>query len=86
MQKATKRRKRKSVMHEAVIIGTTLYDYYRKLDREIKAEFQLEVLLATGWKKSTFYTRIKDGNKWKQEEYKLVTKIFEKYKRMYPYE
>lgn len=67
-------------------VGQEFWNYYRSLDREIKADFAFEVMGATGWEKSTFYTRMKNGTGWKTQEVTVVQSIFKKYKKMYPYE
>jgi len=82
MQKVTTTRKSSN----CVDAGKVYWDYYRSLDREIKEEFIFEVMNATGWGKSTFYTRMKNGTGWTKAEVPLVQSIYEKYKKMYPYE
>ena len=82
MQKATTTRKSSNCVNA----GQDYWVYYRSLDREIKEEFIFEVMNATGWGKSTFYTRLKNGTGWTKAEVPLVQSIYEKYKKMYPYE
>ena len=82
MQKVTTTRKSSN----CVDAGKVYWDHYRSLDREIKEEFIFEVMNATGWGKSTFYTRMKNGTGWTKAEVPLVQSIYEKYKKMYPYE
>ena len=61
------------------------WDYYSALDRDTKRDFILDISVATGWRKSTFYTRLHDGLRWRRHEYKTVAKVLQRYKNMYPY-
>lgn len=60
-----------------------MWAFYANLDREVKINFQTEVLLATGWGKSTFYTRMQDQTHWTKLEEEKVLKIYEKYYSQY---
>ena len=77
-------RRRRSLPHTNVDID--FWAYYAKLDREIKADFAFDIMNATGWGKSTFYTRLRQGRNWLQSEYKAVKKIYEFYKSQFPYD
>ena len=79
MQKATNIRKSSNCVNA----GQEYWNFYRSLDREVKEEFLFEVTNATGWGKSTFYTRMKNGTGWTRSEQPIVQAIYEKYLKRY---
>ena len=86
MRKVTTSIRRRRSVSKCVPVGSEFWEYYRSLDREIKADFSFEVMQATGWGKSTFYTRMKDGTGWVSDEFAAVQSIYKKYKRMYEFD
>ena len=62
---------------------TEMNDFYRLLDREIKKRFLMDICDITGWKKSTFYTRLGGRSNWTEAEMGAVYNVFLMYKERY---
>ena len=62
---------------------TEMNDFYRLLDREIKKRFLMDTCDVTGWKKSTFYTRLGGRSNWTEAEMIAVYDLYLKYKSKY---
>lgn len=60
-----------------------IWKFYVNLDKEVKIDFMTEIMSATNWSKSTFYTRVQSPEQWKAMEIPVVTTIYEKYLKKY---